>query len=138
MLSRRRSQHNVLLDQAAIALSALCVLHCLMLPLLLLGVPAVSALSVAGGEHFHAAMLAFAIPVSLVALGMGFRRHGNRSIVFFGFVGIAMLLIGATIMHDLAAEWPEIVVTLVGSFTLAYAHWLNLRRGREFSQSGDA
>ena len=62
------------LDQAAIALSGLCMIHCVAS---VAGLFAVGLLSAFGGvdEIFHLAMLAIIVPVSVLAIVAGYRRH---------------------------------------------------------------
>lgn len=135
MLSRLSTQYNGMLDQASIALSALCMVHCAVLPLALVGVPVLSTFAGSGSEHFHGLMLAIAVPLSLIALGAGLRRHGARRVAATGAAGIALLALGATVLHTHANHWLEISVTLAGSTLLVYAHWLNLRLCRALNQS---
>lgn len=62
------------LDALAIGLSSLCMIHCVAS---LAGLFAIGLLSVFGRveEVFHLVMLAIIVPVSLLAIGMGYRRH---------------------------------------------------------------
>ena len=61
-------------DKFAIGLSMLCAIHCLLLPLLLVALPSISALQIEN-EAFHFWMLAAVIPTSLYALSMGCKKH---------------------------------------------------------------
>ena len=56
------------LDQAAVALSGLCLVHCLAVPLFVAAVPFFDQIS---AEHFHLQMLILVLPVSIVALALG-------------------------------------------------------------------
>ena len=66
------------LDQAAIALSGLCMIHCVAS---VAGLFAIGLLSVVGGvdELFHQALLALIVPVSVLAMVAGYRRHRRAS-----------------------------------------------------------
>jgi hypothetical protein len=85
------------LDGAAVALSALCLVHCLALPLIVAGLPFLVQFS---EGHLHAQMLIVVLPLSSVALWLGFRRHRSRGIVSAGIVGMLTLIIGATVAHS--------------------------------------
>jgi MerC mercury resistance protein len=64
-------------DLFAVSSSGLCMIHCLATPVLLIFVPVFSA-SFLGGEAFHAAILWFILPTSLVAMTLGCWRHKER------------------------------------------------------------
>ena len=55
-------------DRLAIALSSLCVIHCLATPLLLIILPSFGALFADSHELFHQIILFFVLPVGLAAL----------------------------------------------------------------------
>ena len=85
------------LDGAAVGLSALCLIHCLALPLVVAGLPFLAQFA---EGHLHAQMLVVVLPLSFVAFGLGYRHHRNPKIVAAGAVGMLILTIGATVAHD--------------------------------------
>lgn len=110
------------LDGAAVGLSALCLVHCLALPLLVAGLPFLAQFA---EGHLHAQMLVIVVPLSIVALGLGFRHHRNLRIVTAGLVGMALLTIGATVAHDNWGITADRFFTITGSLVLAAAHFFN-------------
>jgi hypothetical protein len=112
------------LDRAAVMLSGLCLLHCLALPFLLVSLPALSALT---AGHLHAQMLIVAIPVSVIALGFGFRRHGSRYVLAFGALGMLLLVVGGTLAHSYYGIVADRSFTVSGALVLAVAHYFNSR-----------
>jgi len=74
------SKQRALFDKIAVVLSGLCLLHCLLLPFLLAFLPFLGQF---GDDHFHAEMLIFVIPVSAIALFVGYRRHGQIKVISF-------------------------------------------------------
>ena len=111
-----------LLDRGAILLSALCLLHCLAVPLVIVAVPAV-AMALPGQNWVHLVILATAAPLAAVALWRGWRRHRDRRPALLGAVGLALLVTGVAVGEsDL-----ETVLTVVGGLVLAAAHWSNRR-----------
>ena len=72
-----------LLDRLAIAASGLCVLHCLVTPLLLILIPVIASTNVSDGV-FHKIMLVFVLPLSAAALLLGCRRHKDWIVLAFG------------------------------------------------------
>jgi len=84
------------LDGAAVVLSALCLVHCLALPLIVIGVPFLAQFA---EGHLHLQMLVIVLPLSTFALAIGFRRHRISRILSAGIIGMLLLVIGATIAH---------------------------------------
>jgi hypothetical protein len=117
-----------LLDRTAIAMSGLCLAHCLMLPLLVLVLPLPAALA---NEHLHAQVLAIVLPVSMVAIAFGFRRHGDRRILIWGAMGMLLLILGGTLVHSSFGLVADTVVTIAGGLTLAATHYYNSLLARQ-------
>ncbi|MEQ7894157.1 MerC family mercury resistance protein [Xanthomonas arboricola] len=130
-----------LLDNSAIALSSLCLLHCLALPLLAAALPLLGAWSRA--EWVHMVFATAAVPLSSYALWSSHRRHALPAPVWalavFGrhrrhalpapvwalaVFGLAGLVLGASGVAGGSWETP---ITVTGSLLLASTHLLNLR-----------
>ena len=108
------------LDALGIVLSALCLLHCLALPILATG-----ALAWAASERVHAGLtVALAAVVLAVALP-GYRRH-RRAVVPALLVGGVALLVGAVVGGEGLGEIGETALTVAGSVVLVAGHGLNL------------
>lgn len=111
------------LDALGVTLSALCLVHCLALPLLATG-----ALAWAASEHVHAGLaIALAAVVRAVAVP-GYRRH-RRAAVPALLAGGATLLVGAVVAGEALGETAlsETALTVLGSLALVAGHALNLR-----------
>lgn len=113
-------------DKAAISLSFLCTLHCLALPILMLSVPTVTAMGLAG-EEFHRWLLLVVVPTSLVALSMGCKKHNNLKVMAAGLVGLTILIAAAVVGHDLFGELGEKALTVAGALAVAVGHYFNHR-----------
>lgn len=111
-------------DGFAVGASALCLVHCLGLPLLIAALPAI-ANRIDPGEGFHLAVLLFAIPTSAFALIEGWRRHRGVAPLFVGGAGLALMAMGLAFENWVAVETG---VTVAGSLLLAGAHVANWRR----------
>ena len=116
------------LDGTAVALSALCLVHCLALPIIVAGLPFLAQFS---EGHLHAQLLVVVLPVSVVALGLGFRRHHNTRIVSAGTIGMLTLIVGATVAHNQLGLTADRVFTVTGALVLAGAHYFNSIRSRQ-------
>ncbi|MEM9303074.1 MAG: MerC domain-containing protein [Pseudomonadota bacterium] len=119
------------LDVVGFVLSATCLVHCLLLPVVLALVP-VSALAGISDPAFHFLLAWIILPVSGLALVLGVYKHRRWSIALIGGLGLVLIIAAATIGHDggLAGErW----LTVIGSVLIAGAHLVNFRaseRGR--------
>lgn len=121
-MDRSPADSTVLLDRTAIALSGLCVLHCLAMPLVLVLLPFLGQFT---EDHFHLQMLAVVTPASMIALGIGYRQHRHPAVPAAAFIGLLLLLLGATWVHSEIGVVADRVVTIAGSSILAMAHFYN-------------
>lgn len=109
-------------DGLAICASALCLVHCLALPVLIAFLPSIAQWADLG-EAFHILMLAIAFPLSGLTLWRGWRRHGAGRPIAMGGIGLALLLAGL-IFEGVTLG---VALTVGGGVTLAFAHVANLR-----------
>jgi hypothetical protein len=126
------SRQRALFDKIAVGLSGLCLLHCLMLPFVVAILPFLGQFD---DDHLHAEMLIFVVPVSVIALFVGFRRHGQISIILSGAAGLAILAMGAFVVHDLYGPAADRMTTVAGSIVLAFTHYRNFRLAKKDLQS---
>jgi hypothetical protein len=110
------------LDGAAIGLSGLCLLHCLALPFFVGALPMLMPFT---ESHLHAQMLYFAVPLSVVAIGIGYARHRNSNVVLAAVAGMSLLVLGATVAHGSLGIVADRLFTIGGSIVLAAAHLWN-------------
>jgi hypothetical protein len=116
-------------DRVAIALSTICIVHCLAMPFVIALLP-VTALAFGGDGHFHALMLWFVVPTSIVGLGLGVRVHRRLEIVALGALAVGVLGAAALWGHTAWNPSVEVVVNVAASVALAAAHWRNFREVR--------
>ena len=123
-----------LADLAGIAISGACLIHCLATPILLAVLPL-------AGECFaspwvHLSLAAILMPLALVSLLAGYRRHHRLRALSMGLCGLAS--ISLVLLHDhfitpTCCTSPELqpttLLNLAGSALLVAAHTLNLRDG---------
>jgi len=107
------------LDRMAIALSGLCVVHCLGTAV------ALALLSAAGGvlgsPMVHEVALVFAMGLGALALGRGILDHGFMMPSAVGSLGLGVMAGALTLPHD----GTEALFTIVGVGVLALGHQLN-------------
>lgn len=119
-----KSPSPALLDAGALALSSLCLLHCLALPLLAAALPLFGAWAQA--EWVHLLFVAIALPLTGYALWRADRRHRLPVMAWtVAGLGLGLLLAGALELPSHAWETP---LTVTGSLLLAATHVWNARR----------
>ena len=123
-MDNRSSRQGGILDHVAITLSGLCLLHCLFLPAVIVVLPLLGQFS---KTHFHLQMLLAVIPVSLIAFGLAYRRHGNKAIIVWGIAGIVIMFVGGTVAHAEYGVLADTLLTMAGSIILATSHYFNNR-----------
>lgn len=120
-LAYLRTNRNVL-DRFAIALSGLCLVHCLASAVLF------ALIASAGGlllhPLFHEVGLALAIGFGAVALGRGIVEHGYMMPSSIGALGLGVMAGALSLPHG---DGLEMLWTLVGVGILALGHDLNRR-----------
>lgn len=115
------------IDKLAISLSAVCLMHCLLTPVLVTLIPIFALSALVEDILFHQLMLWIVLPTSVVALFLGCRRHRQLSIAATGILGMAILIVVAFYGHDLFGIAAEKIATSVGGLVLAMSHYLNYR-----------
>lgn len=113
-------------DKTAIGLSAVCILHCLALPLFIILFPSI-ALMALNDEAFHQGILYVILPLSTIALAIGFNHHRNYSVLIISLTGLVILVSTGFIDHKLLGHYGEVILTVVGSAIIAFGHFRNSR-----------
>lgn len=111
------------LDLSAIGLTALCVVHCLALPVMALALPFFAAWAAA--EWVHVLFVVVAAPLALLAL-MDWPTRRPASWLAFALAIGGLLLMAAGPLQVIGAHW-ERPTTVVGGLLLAAAHIFNWR-----------
>ena len=124
-VANKRVENTI--DKGGVALSFICLIHCLATPLLALSV--LPATFFIGHERFHFYMLIFVLPVAVAAFVRGFFVHRKWLPLCLGFLGSLLLIVAVTFVHDTAVASPfnlELSLTLLGSMFLILAHTANI------------
>lgn len=111
-----------LLDWLGASLSALCVVHCMLTPVLLALLPAFGAYW--AHSWVHEALLFVLVPLAVLALGRGWLGHRRTWVLALGVAGMALIALPHLFAHGHGEiEWP---LTIAGSILLVTAHARNL------------
>jgi len=113
------------LDKFGIFLSGICVLHCLITPIVITLLPIITLNTFIEEVLFHKLMLWLVLPTSCIALIIGCRKHRDWLIAGTGVLGMLILVAVAFFAHDLLSPTGERIATSVGGIILAISHALN-------------
>ena len=113
---------NEKLDKIGVSLSAICLFHCLLLPVLLATVPFVSFLSFLKTPVAEALLIIFAISNAILTVTMGFKKH-KKFIVPAFFLSGAVMLSFFFFAHDLVEKNEYII--LIGAALIGIGHIFN-------------
>lgn len=112
-----------LTDRIGIALSGLCAVHCLVLPLAL---PFLGTLaSFLHSEWTHAILAALIVPTVVYTSWRGYKHHGKQEVVWLLSIGALAVLLAIAAGERGAGEHIEMAVTTLGSALLITGHWQN-------------
>ena len=111
-------------DKIGVGLSGLCLVHCLVLPVIAMALPWLSHWI--EDERVHLLFAAVTVPVAAIALIPAFLKHRRWPTLSLGMIGAGLLLLGA-LGHDLIGHEWEHVATICGGFCLVVAHISNYR-----------
>ena len=117
-------------DKLSIFVSITCALHCLLMPAFLITTSSFIALQI-DNEFLHGVMLLIIIPISTFALLTGLINHDGKISFLIGFIGLIILLYAFFAGEEILGEWGEIIITLIGSAILVFAHWQNFKLCRD-------
>ena len=145
------------LDQLAIGMAAVCAIHCLLTPILIMVLPII-ATSFFVHQDFHLWMIFLVLPTTVFAVFMGCRSHKDRAVVVLSAIGLSVLLFALIqervcyasegdaavssadceiCARDIAAEpipmQAGVWLNAIGGFFLASAHIRNFRLCRKSS-----
>ena len=108
------------------AISLLCLVHCIGLPVLFALLPWLAP-ALAHDESVHKIFAAFVLPIGLMALASGYRHHRQAWIFLVGVTGL--IFVGsAAVAGEQMGESLEHALSIVGSIQLVISHFFNLRQ----------
>ncbi|GIV57182.1 MAG: MerC domain-containing protein [Bacteroidetes bacterium] len=115
-------------DRLGIGISGLCMIHCLLLPVVLALAP---LWPMAEDLHawLHPVFALLLVPTTLLAMAHGYRRHHDRRIVLWLSVGLVIVLVAGVLGHRMPGAFTETALTVTGSVVLIAGHWRNWRAG---------
>ncbi len=120
-----KNSTQFILDRFAIALSMLCAVHCLAVPVLLVTFPSFMVSFHFDDHVFHELLIFLVVPSSIIAILLGCKSHNSQQVLTLACIGIVALIATALLGHDVLGETGEKSATLIAASILAFAHWKN-------------
>lgn len=108
-------------DFIGFSASLACAVHCVVLPFLFTLAP-LTGLQFLKNPWIEYAIILFGFFIASYALSHGYRKHHRKPQALMMVVA-GFTLIGAG--HLMEAEWPEILLTVLGAVAVAVAHLIN-------------
>lgn len=117
-------------DKLAMTLSFACIVHCFFAPSIMIIAYGFLSFSL-DNELIHYAILMIALPISIIALSLGYRNHRTISFLIIGLFGLSLL----TLAVFIGDEMIERIITLSGALIVAFAHFRNHQICKELNCS---
>lgn len=121
--SRSTSPTISLTDRIGMAISGLCAVHCLVLPLALPFLGTLAAFI--HSEWTHAIFAMLIVPTVIYTSWRGYKHHGKQEVVWLLSIGALAVLVALVAGEQGAGEHVEMAVTTLGSALLITGHWKN-------------
>lgn len=113
-------------DRAGVILSALCLLHCLSMPMIVLSLPILARYYLAN-PIFHLVLALMIVPVGAYSFYKGYKHHHKVRPIMFGLPGMLLVSLTPYLVHVQGLSIPEQVSMIFGSALLITAHLINRR-----------
>jgi len=110
------------IDKIGVSLSAICLVHCLALPVIMATLPFVSFLSFMKNPIFEGLIALFAIINAVAAVTTGYKKHKKLvvpAILLSGSILLALFFFAHDFIHN-----NEYVIT-IGAFLIGIGHLFN-------------
>lgn len=111
-------------DRLGVWASALCVVHCMLTPVLL-SLSAVFAHLLPSEERVHRPLAMIVALLGAIALLRGYRTHRRGLVILLMGAGLTLIFAGAFFGDQLPGHDSEILITLAGSSFMIAAHRRN-------------
>ena len=112
------------LDQLGIWASTLCVIHCVLTPIVL-SISIVSAHFLPSEERTHRSLAVAIAAIGALSLVRRYRDHRSLRVLLLMVVGLAFIFAGAYWGDQLPSHRVEVLITLIGSGFMIAAHRMN-------------
>lgn len=112
-------------DLLGITFSAVCMFHCIAVPLVIVLFPALGLKIFPQEDLTHAILFGFILGVAGLAFWTGYRVHGQWRPVIWMAIGLLFIMYATFYAHHQLGHMWEPVFAIIGSIALIRAHYLN-------------
>jgi hypothetical protein len=84
-------------DRIGVIASTLCAIHCAVTPFLLLLLPTFGKMWAHPATHWGMALVV--VPIAIIMMTSGYRKHRRKWIVAIGSAGVALVILGAAVPY---------------------------------------
>lgn len=118
-------------DRFGILVSALCLIHCVATPLILIFAPTLLFFDKFVEEQStHRILFGFLLLAVIFALAPGLRLHGDRRPLYLAAIGIALMVFATFFAHAIWGHFSEPLFAIPASILIIFSHILNRRSCR--------
>jgi hypothetical protein len=117
------------LDKIGMVASASCVVHCTLLPFVMIAIPTFSV-SLFASEEIEWAFLGISFILNLISLCFGFKKHKSYKAFSFSGIGFGLIVICNMIKvhysrHDHFEFDLYNVILILGGLSITLSHYIN-------------
>lgn len=112
-------------DRVGIGLSGVCAIHCLLVPVIVSLVPLWPTFE---ELHGYTHLIFFLAITPTVVLSLQ-KKHESKAVTLFLLSGVLVIFL-AWFFNETLGELGEAGITLIGSVSLIWGHWLNYKSKR--------
>jgi hypothetical protein len=117
-------------DLVGAGFSGLCLAHCLALPIVFVALPLWPGLA-AWHSGMHVVFVGLIFPTTLLAMWIGFKRHGSLGPLSVLATGLLIVLTAEVLGHGAVSSiHAETALSVTGSTLLVAGHWRNWTSAR--------
>lgn len=124
MMKTKASTLSISWDYVGVLLSFLCLVHCMLLPFVIVMLPALS-LEFLKDEIFHKVLAVILSLVSVLAFIPGLRLHNKKIVILFAVMGLVCIQVAVFYVCGDCNSFAERGLTSLGGLLLIAAHLMN-------------
>lgn len=114
------------MDIAGVFASTLCMIHCLLLPIVIAVMPFV-AKPLMQHDWVHVGLAGFVLTFCLIAYIPGYLQHRDKRLIYVGVAGLTLVFF-ATFVARAWGEITEAVIITAGNTVIIFGHMLNRKK----------
>jgi hypothetical protein len=123
MMTSNAARFPNLFDRLGILTAGGCIVHCLLVPILLLAAPGLVS-EIFENEAIHILLACAALFFITTAVARGYQNHKSFIPAVLGSLGMTLIW-GSLLIED--RHWLEQALTTIGALSMAMAHMFNHR-----------